>query len=67
MPLQNENHYTYGALMAWENDKRYELYDGKLVAMASPSDVHQEILAELTAQFQIFLRGKPCKVYPAPL
>lgn len=34
--------------------------------MATPSSIHQEIIAELTRQFGNYLDGKPCKVYPAP-
>jgi Uma2 family endonuclease len=34
--------------------------------MAAPSDFHQAILAELTRQMGNYLRGKPCKVRPAP-
>ena len=58
--------YTYGDIMAWEDGKRYELYDGVPLALASPTDVHQLILMELGAQLHGFLRGKPCRVYPAP-
>ena len=63
---QEPRRYTYGDIMQWDDGKRYELYDGVPVALASPSDVHQEILAALTAELFDFLRGKPCKVYPSP-
>ena len=66
MPLPQEKRYTYADLLVWDDGKRYELYDGELVALASPSDAHQEILTELLLQFGIFLRGKPCTVYPSP-
>ena len=58
--------YTYGDLMKWDDGIRYELYNGIPVALASPSNVHQEIVAALTAELHIFLRGKPCRVYPSP-
>ncbi len=58
--------YTYGDLMQWDDGKRYELYDGQPVALASPSDVHQLVLMELAAQLHDFLKDKPCKLYPAP-
>ena len=35
--------------------------------MASPSVEHQALLMELSIQFGIWLRGKPCRVYAAPL
>ena len=63
---QELHRYTYGDLMEWDDGKRYELYDGMPVAMASPSDVHQEISGNIFAQFHYYLRGKPCKVYSAP-
>ena len=59
--------YTYGDLMEWDDGIRYELYDGIPVAMASPSYVHQLIVADLVRQFGDFLIGKPCAVYPSPL
>lgn len=58
--------YTYGDLMQWDDGKRYELYNGQPVALASPSDVHQLVLMELAAQLHDFLKDKPCKLYPAP-
>ena len=66
MALAKEERYTYADLMAWDDGKRYELYGGKVVAMSSPSDVHQEILSALHYHLYGFLRGKPCTVYPAP-
>ena len=66
MPLPKKERYTYADLLSWDDGKRYELYDGKVVAMSSPSDVHQEILSALHYQLYDFLRGKPCTVYPSP-
>jgi Uma2 family endonuclease len=34
--------------------------------MAAPNDAHQGILVELITQMAGYLRGKPCKVRPAP-
>jgi Uma2 family endonuclease len=34
--------------------------------MAGPNERHQSILVEIATQFHNYLRGKPCKVYPAP-
>lgn len=63
---QEPRRYTYGDLMEWDDGKRYELYDGVPVALASPSDIHQAVAAALTAQLFDFLKGKPCRVYPSP-
>ena len=58
--------YTYGDIMEWDDGKRWELYDGVPVALASPTNVHQIVLTEILYQLHDFLRGKPCKVYPSP-
>ena len=58
--------YTYGDMLNWDTDVRYELYDGSPVALASPSDVHQEIVGELFGQLREYLKDKPCKPYFAP-
>ena len=65
---KEEQWYTYANYKEWELDEgeRYELIHGEAWCMAGPSAKHQEILGELYTQFRVFLRGKPCKVYPAP-
>ncbi|MCL2494195.1 MAG: Uma2 family endonuclease [Oscillospiraceae bacterium] len=63
---KREELYTYEDYLSWEGDQRWEIIDGRAYMMASPSEVHQDISVELTAQFRAFLRGKPCKVFHAP-
>jgi len=60
--------YTYADYKSWElaEGERYELIYGEPFAMAAPGELHQLILGELFAQFHVYLRGKPCKVFPAP-
>ena len=65
-PLPVEKRYTYADLLAWDEDTRYELYDGIPVALASPSDSHQRVLTALLLQLGNYLEGKRCNVYPAP-
>ena len=65
LPL--EKRYTYADLLSWEEDVRYELYDGYPMALASPTDTHQEISGRLFLQLSSCLHGKKCKVYYAPL
>ena len=65
-PLPQEQRYTYADLLEWEDDTRYELYDGVPVALASPTDVHQRISMALSAQLYNYLIGKKCSVYAAP-
>ncbi len=47
---------------------RAEVFDGQISYMASPSQVHQEILTELLVSIRNYLRGKGggCQVFPAP-
>lgn len=65
-PLPQEQRYTYADLLAWDDNTRYELYDGQPVALASPSDVHQSISMALSVQLGSYLMGKKCNVYAAP-
>ena len=65
-PLAQELRYTYADLLEWDEDIRYELYDGIPMAMASPTRAHQEIAGELYLQFGNYLRGKKCRAYFAP-
>jgi Uma2 family endonuclease len=60
--------FTYRDYKEWElaRGERFELIYGEAYAMAAPSAYHQTILAELIVQFGGYLRGKPCKLYPAP-
>lgn len=64
--LPQERLYTYADLLTWDDGSRYELYYGQVVALASPSNVHQEIFGELFVQLHTYLKGKTCKVYAAP-
>ena len=59
--------YTYADYLEWEGPERYELYDGEAFMMASPSVAHQALLMELSLDFGNWLRGKPCRVFVAPL
>ena len=65
-PLPQEKHYSYADLLSWDDNTRYELYDGQPLALASPTDVHQSILGELYLQLGNYLKGKKCKAYLSP-
>jgi Uma2 family endonuclease len=62
-----EEIYTYADYLSWDDDERYELIDGVPYMMAAPSIAHQGISRELMALIHDFLKGKPCKVFAAPL
>jgi Uma2 family endonuclease len=63
-----EQGFTYADYKDWDLDEgeRFELIDGAVYAMAALNDYHQAILTELVIQIGGYLRGKPCKVRPAP-
>ncbi|MDR0389026.1 MAG: Uma2 family endonuclease [Spirochaetaceae bacterium] len=63
-----DRRFTYADYKAWELDEgeRFELINGIAYAMSAPTDFHQAILVELSRQIANYLRGKPCKVRPAP-
>jgi len=59
--------YTYADYLEWEGPERYQLFNGEVYQMASPSVEHQTILMGLSIQFGNWLKGKPCKVFASPL
>jgi hypothetical protein len=62
-------HWIYADYKAWElkPGERYEIIHGEAYAMSAPNAHHQLMLAELLKQTAVFLTGKECKVYPAPI
>lgn len=67
MPQPQEKQYSYADLLEWDENVRYELYNGLPVALASPSSTHQMISGDLFSQLYSFLKGKGCQVFSAPL
>ncbi len=49
------------------SDQRYELIDGEVYLLASPSFQHQVIVNEIAWHFGNYFRGKPCQSVTAPL
>ncbi|MFV0401265.1 MAG: Uma2 family endonuclease [Oscillospiraceae bacterium] len=68
MPLRQEDQtYTYADYSTWDDSERWELIEGLPYAMSpAPAPKHQEISFALSLQLGNFLKGKPCKLYPAP-
>ena len=58
-----EKRWTVDEFLAWDDgtDRRYELVDGQVVAMAPPSETHGTIVANLTVRSGSQLRA-PCRV-----
>lgn len=69
LPLRKEEEkYTYKDYLGWPDEERWELIDGIAYDMSpAPSVDHQDILGILFTEFSVYLRGKPCKVFLAPL
>jgi Uma2 family endonuclease len=63
---QTNPSYTYADFLEWDERERCELVDGEIFMLAAPSMEHQRVLMELAYQLRDFLKGKPCKVFPAP-
>jgi len=59
-------HHTYADYEKSNDDERFELIDGVVYMMSTPSQAHQEILLEMAVQFRDFLKSEPCKVLIAP-
>jgi len=67
MRIDENGRYTYADYLKWEGRDRYQLYNGEAIKMESPTVTHQGVLVELALQFDNWLRGKPYKVFFAPL
>lgn len=67
LPAAQER-YTFGHYRAWPEGERWELIDGVAYAMSpAPDWPHQSVVAVLTIAIGNHLKGKPCRVLPAPL
>ena len=52
----------------WPDDERWELIDGVAYNMcAAPRLVHQSVAGDLYGTFREYLKGKPCRVFIAPV
>lgn len=65
LPAENKR-YTFADVLTWDESDRIEIINGEAFMMAPPSRIHQEILTSLFGQLYDYLKGKTCKVYPAP-
>ncbi len=69
LPLRKEEEkYTYKDYFGWPDEERWELIDGIAYDMSpAPSIDHQDILGRLFVEFLVYLKGKSCKVFLAPV
>ncbi len=62
-----EKVWTYEDYLKLEDDKRYEVINGRLEEMPAPNFEHQDILTELLLRFRIFTKENALgKVIPSP-
>lgn len=67
MPLPiKKTQYTFNDLLGWEENELFEIINGELFLMATPSTTHQMISGEIFRQIANYLAGKKCKVISAP-
>lgn len=59
--------YDEYMLLVESSDQRYELIDGVVYLLASPSFSHQVVVSEIAARFYAYFNGKPCRSLTAPL
>ena len=65
--IKDNKKYSYADYLTWTGEKRFELIYGKAWSMSpAPTPRHQRVVAILTSEIYIFLKGKPCEVFPSP-
>ena len=62
---QKKEHFTYADYCTWDDDRRWELIDGRAYLMAAPNTNHQRISTRLLRKFANHLDGKRCEVFHA--
>ncbi|MCL2762901.1 MAG: Uma2 family endonuclease [Treponema sp.] len=65
--LDEKRRYTYADYLEWEGPERFQLINGEVFQMASPSVAHQALLMGLSSSFDTWLQGKSCRAFAAPL
>lgn len=59
---------TYKEYRNTKEGELYEVLNGKVIRMVnSPSTLHRAVSGQLATEFGMYLRGKTCKVYAAPI
>lgn len=75
--MVRETAYPYRSKSEWvtyeeylalveQSEQRYELIDGLLYNLASPSYAHQKVVSELLVRFNHWFKGKPCTPLTSP-
>ena len=61
------DYFTYNDYKRWDDKTRYELINGEVYMMSSPSIWHQRLVLSLGNQLSQFLEDKPCEAFIAPV
>jgi Uma2 family endonuclease len=65
---EGKRKYSYADYLSWDEDISFEVINGEIISMSpSPTPKHQDVVDELTAEFKMFLRGKECMAFSAPI
>jgi len=65
--IDDTKEWTYEDVQKLDDENRYEVINGKLYMLASPSTVHQRLSVEISGQIRNYLEGKTCEVFAAPM
>ncbi|MEZ0537649.1 Uma2 family endonuclease [Caldicellulosiruptoraceae bacterium PP1] len=66
MEAFKKNIHTYKEYLLINDGNRYEIIDGNLFLLASPSEIHQRVLGNLYLILGNYFKYKTCSVYFAP-
>ncbi|WP_300601751.1 Uma2 family endonuclease [Niabella sp.] len=66
--LDPDRRYSYADYLKWQFDEYVELIKGTPFQKMSPPPgrEHQRIVGDIYREISIYLKNKPCEVYPAP-
>ena len=65
--LDPDGSYSYADYLTWRFTEYVELIKGRIMRkMSAPTSQHQQIAADFTGEIHRYLKGKPCRIFPAP-
>ena len=67
--LNSDIKYSYADYLLWDDNKRYELFDGKVDAITpAPASQHQRLSIKIASEVILFLKDKKtgCEIFHAP-
>ncbi|MFN8614240.1 MAG: Uma2 family endonuclease [Vulcanimicrobiota bacterium] len=62
-----DGEHTWDDYLSWNDEKRWELIDGRAYAMSSPGVLHQRLVKSFGLQIESRLRGQTCEVFLSPM